>query len=500
MYFTKEDYKKIENWLRQRSVKDTEFPVSNYAKGDETVPIIQDGINKVIGIDHFVKQLATLNPLYYYNVTEASDILGVTLEDAIGLVPCKIRRRGLTITFLDKEFKWRVYQFIGNYTEEWCSVELWKNTEQELKDSIQEIENALRAEMKNRGDAIQFVSEKIDDMKKDVEDNYPKLDNGLIPSSYLPSYVDDVLEYDDFLSFPKPGESGKIYVSTDTNLTYRWSGTDYVEISKSIGLGETSSTAYPGDKGKELNNKINEVNDSITKLSTRVDGVTKPGIWVNGNESVVYPSEEDGQFRFSGEGGILIHQQGLNQIQFWLDKEVVPDGSFSVLNLKNNVGDTIYTVKSKDTNFNLNIYCKDGIKAIHTSGGFNEGIEFKIDPDTMPVIAPSFSTNRTGELTIAVNGNNKDIEYVFVTSPITGALKHLNINISAEGWETGVTKQLIIQTAGDMASPIITEVTDNKSVYAANLPDSIEYQTLYGFKITSLGEIFIVDTETYTKN
>lgn len=35
-----------------------------------------------------------------------------------------------------------------------------------------------------------------------------------------------------------------------TNLTYRWSGTQYVEISPSLALGETSSTAYPGDKGK----------------------------------------------------------------------------------------------------------------------------------------------------------------------------------------------------------------------------------------------------------
>ena len=45
------------------------------------------------------------------------------------------------------------------------------------------------------------------------------------------------------------GESGKIYVTTDTNVTYRWTGTTYVEISKSIALGETSSTAYRGDLG-----------------------------------------------------------------------------------------------------------------------------------------------------------------------------------------------------------------------------------------------------------
>ena len=74
--------------------------------------------------------------------------------------------------------------------------------------------------------------------------------NGLVPSSQLPSYVDDVLEYDTKTDFPTNGESGKIYIATDTNLQYRWTGTQYIEISSSLALGETSSTAYRGDRGK----------------------------------------------------------------------------------------------------------------------------------------------------------------------------------------------------------------------------------------------------------
>ena len=75
-------------------------------------------------------------------------------------------------------------------------------------------------------------------------------ENGKVPSSQLPSYVDDVLEYSAKSSFPATGETGKIYVDTTTNLTYRWSGSAYVEISASLALGETSSTAYRGDRGK----------------------------------------------------------------------------------------------------------------------------------------------------------------------------------------------------------------------------------------------------------
>ena len=73
---------------------------------------------------------------------------------------------------------------------------------------------------------------------------------GKVPSSQLPSFVDDVIEVADYASLPTTGETGKIYVTLDTNLTYRWSGTAYVEISQSLALGETSGTAYRGDRGK----------------------------------------------------------------------------------------------------------------------------------------------------------------------------------------------------------------------------------------------------------
>lgn len=73
---------------------------------------------------------------------------------------------------------------------------------------------------------------------------------GKVPAAQLPSYVDDVLEYDTKANFPATGETGKIYIAKDANKTYRWSGTAYAEISASIALGETASTAYRGDRGK----------------------------------------------------------------------------------------------------------------------------------------------------------------------------------------------------------------------------------------------------------
>lgn len=94
---------------------------------------------------------------------------------------------------------------------------------------------------------------------KGQPDGLATLDStGRVPSSQLPSYVDDVIEgYYYNSKFYKEeshtneiaGESGKIYTDLGNNKTYRWSGTTYTEISASLALGETSSTAYPGNKG-----------------------------------------------------------------------------------------------------------------------------------------------------------------------------------------------------------------------------------------------------------
>jgi len=85
--------------------------------------------------------------------------------------------------------------------------------------------------------------------------------NGKVPSSQLPSYVDDVIEgyykvadgkfyKESTYTTEIPGETGKIYISVDTNKSYRWTGSGFAEISSSLALGETSSTAYRGDRGK----------------------------------------------------------------------------------------------------------------------------------------------------------------------------------------------------------------------------------------------------------
>lgn len=119
--------------------------------------------------------------------------------------------------------------------------------------------------------------------------NYAPIVDGLIPSTYLPSYVDDVIEgYYNGTSFYKnksgttysnqiTGETGKIYTDLSTEKIYRWSGSKFVVISETLALGETSSTAYAGNKGKANA-------DAITALQTgKADANHTHNVYVNQN-------------------------------------------------------------------------------------------------------------------------------------------------------------------------------------------------------------------------
>lgn len=120
------------------------------------------------------------------------------------------------------------------------------------------------------------LSHLIPDSEKGAPEGVAELDeNGLVLASQLPSYVDAVEEHDSLSDFPVTGESGKIYVAIDTSLTYRWAGSGYVEISPSIALGETSSTAYRGDRGAVAYAHVSDTSNPhhVTKAQLGLDRV-----------------------------------------------------------------------------------------------------------------------------------------------------------------------------------------------------------------------------------
>jgi hypothetical protein len=107
---------------------------------------------------------------------------------------------------------------------------------------------------------------------KGVANGVAPLDsNNKIPSIHLPGGVDDIKEFANLASFPATGEASIIYVALDTNIIYRWSGSAYVEISSSLALGETASTAFAGNRGVALETLTDDIVDGTQTLTdTRI--------------------------------------------------------------------------------------------------------------------------------------------------------------------------------------------------------------------------------------
>lgn len=101
-------------------------------------------------------------------------------------------------------------------------------------------------------------------------------DSGKVPQSQLPSYVDDVLEYDNRASFPETGESGKIYVNKANSTSWRWSGSTYTQIKGDLVIGTTSETAADGGiANTHYNNTSNP--HGVTKAQVGLDSVVNTG-------------------------------------------------------------------------------------------------------------------------------------------------------------------------------------------------------------------------------
>ena len=155
----------------------------------------------------------------------------------------------------------------------------------------------------------QDISGKLDVSLKGAANGLAELDsNGKVPAAQLPSYVDDVIEVSSMATLPATGENGKIYVTLDNNLTYRWSGSNYVEISASLALGETEATAYRGDRGKVAYDHAmangSAFESGLYKIATNVEGhitsaelVTKEDIIDLGIPVVVVPGTSNGSVK-----------------------------------------------------------------------------------------------------------------------------------------------------------------------------------------------------------
>lgn len=126
MFFTQEDYRKIEKWLLANSVKDTEFAGASLPlKGNETVAFVQDGKNVNVLLKDLIEQIFLLGVSDFLNVTDKYGESRISLTQAIQLIPYKSRKIGQVITFLDEDGEWKLFQFQGERVNQWNNATLW---------------------------------------------------------------------------------------------------------------------------------------------------------------------------------------------------------------------------------------------------------------------------------------------------------------------------------------------------------------------------------------
>lgn len=158
---TREDLLKIEDFLRQRSVKDTQFADADPISAADRISIIQDGENKTVGFKTFIDKLSEMELPDFYNVSKCKSKIFLSLQDAVNLVPVHKRKLGLVITYHNEKGNWLIYQFAGNSINQWGTLTCWKNILQEIVEDFivlpdeeditgVQVENRTHLKLKNR--------------------------------------------------------------------------------------------------------------------------------------------------------------------------------------------------------------------------------------------------------------------------------------------------------------------------------------------------------------
>ncbi len=291
--------------------------------------------------------------------------------------------------------------------------------------------------------------------------------SGKVPSSQLPSYVDDVIEYNGKSNFPSTGESGKIYVDTATNLTYRWSGSVYVEISPSLALGETSSTAYRGDRGKTAYDHSQSTH-ARTDATKTAKSSTNGNILINGTETTVYTHPGSG----TNPHGTTKSDVGLGNV-----------GNFKAVSTVASQGLT----DTEKSNARANI----GAGTSSFSGNYND----LTNKPTIPTVGNgtvtikqagtskgTFTMNQSGNTTIELTDNNTDTKVTAVgnhytpsggttTSASGGTLTDITNSSSGVQVVTGVTKDAAGHVTGVTSAALksVNTVYTHPSAHAATM-------------------------------
>ena len=290
--------------------------------------------------------------------------------------------------------------------------------------------------------------------------------NGKVPAAQLPSYVDDVINgylhdgkfyEDDQYTTEIAGEDGKIYVDLATNKTYRWSGLAFVEISESLALGETSSTAYAGDKGKANADAITAIKDGQS-----IDSFGDVETALAGKQATL------------SAGSHIDIDSNTVSVQRW----AVPAGK------------VVYTVITSDENYGQNVHVQR-----HTEGGVF------IDDRTYTVMTFGSATvddvisivDQYGKFNISLlkNSDEQQAGYSYIVQPTTTPTSNSFTFTMAQEENDN---DLIIREELDDVDDKITAIKDGQSIDSFG---GVETALASKADLTDLAPAFSTST-TYT--
>lgn len=250
---------------------------------------------------------------------------------------------------------------------------------------------------------------------------------GTVPTSALPSYVDDVLEYTAKANFPTTGEEGKIYVDKTTNLTWRWGGSAYVEISPSLAIGTTASTAA---KGNHTHTVIATGNVTTTTATTENKTATVSA--ASSGTTTYTPAGTNSAPTFTGTAATIS-----------VSKSYTPAGSVAAPTFTGTkaTGLTVSPASSGTAT-----YTPAGTISVKTAGSTNNTLK--------PVTAKTVVTGATFN-TVVTGGTTTDVPNISkktVVTSVTPATVVTSVTKKTVVTGTSVANEVLSFTTGDSIS------------------------------------------------
>ena len=244
-------------------------------------------------------------------------------------------------------------------------------------------------------------------------------DSGLVPSSQLPSYVDDVLEFDSKDKFPANGEDGKIYVDKSDNKTYRYTGSGYLWINSAVATADEAVKAHKDADGNVITDTYEKKTDAAASLATKQDKLTIDSTFSETSDNVA-TSKGIAAYVKDSISNAKIDPSQIAELSSYEKKT---DAAAAHSSLQNSING-LSTGKQDKLTFDTTPTANSSNPV--TSGGIKTALDNKLDKTGTAVSATKLSTARTIQTNLASAASTAFDGSANITPGVSGILPVAN--------------------------------------------------------------------------